>query len=83
MKQGDFNAKFGIPYPSLQAMVDDNFAKVGGPLEAAELVVAAIKQNKWRSDYQDRKKEQMRKVTAFLNSEEGKRLEASILKGRK
>jgi|TARA_R110002020_G_scaffold30908_1_gene97032 hypothetical protein len=81
-KRGDFDPKFGIPYPSLEAMVADNFDKIGGPLAAAEMVVKTIKQDKWRSDYQNRKKDLERRVSDFLNTEAGRKLEAE-LKGRK
>ena len=53
--QGELERKFGIPYVDAETMAADDFKLIGGRVEAAQLVIQALKNAKWRADHDARK----------------------------
>lgn len=53
--QGELERKFGIPYVDAETMAADDFKLIGGRVEAAEHVIQALKNLKWRADHDARK----------------------------
>ena len=70
-QQGDFEQRFGIPYPNLDAMVKDGFKAieyqgVKGPLAAAALVVFALKTLVWRGNAQQKQADKRARMAAMI-----------------
>ena len=68
---GELYDKYGIPYESAQAMVADDFAQIthqgdAGKLAAAQLVIKALKNLKYRDDHNERKVKRDAKIRSLL-----------------